>query len=84
MEEKKLSYIILGSILALLTTLLISGLTGILIAFMTGGLSILIAIWVAAKIGGLTGDVYGALNEVSENTFLLLWMIGIISFHIHL
>jgi adenosylcobinamide-GDP ribazoletransferase len=81
-EGKKIIYITLSSVFALLITLLINGVAGILIALIVASLSILIAIWVVRKIGGLTGDVYGALNEVAENIFLLLWLVGSITFHL--
>lgn len=80
---KKPIYISLSSLLALVIILLTNGWNGVLIAIMAGLLSILIAVWVAGKLGGLTGDVYGALNEATENIFLLLWLIGSISCHLH-
>ena len=82
-EGKKIIYITLSSGLALLITLIINGVAGIMIALIVGSLSLLIAIWVVGKIGGLTGDVYGALNEVAENIFLLLWLVGSITFHLN-
>ena len=83
-EEKSILYVILSSLFALVISLLISGPAGILITLVVGCLSMLLAIWVARKIGGLTGDVYGALNEVSENIFMLLWLVGSITFQLHL
>lgn len=81
-EKKKIIYVTLSSLFAILITLLISGAAGILIALIVGSLSFLIAGWVTRKIGGLTGDVYGALNEVAENIFLLLWLVGSITYHL--
>ncbi|MGI5921239.1 MAG: adenosylcobinamide-GDP ribazoletransferase [Syntrophomonadaceae bacterium] len=81
--EKRIPYIILSSILALLITLFITGAAGFLVALMVAGLTLLIAGWAARRLGGLTGDVYGALNEVSENIFLLLWMVGICTFNLN-
>ncbi len=80
---KRVSYVMVSSLLALLIIGLVNGGAGILISLMVGGLSLLLAIWVVRKIGGLTGDVYGALNEVSENLFLLLWLVGTINLHIY-
>ena len=82
-EEKRISYVILSSLLALLSILLVNRVAGILIALIVGALSLLLAAWVTRRIGGLTGDIYGALNEVSENIFLLLWLMGAITFHLH-
>ena len=81
--EKRIINITLSSILALLIIFLTNGAAGILIALMVVGLSLLIACWVVRKIGGLTGDVYGALNEAAENLFLLLWLVGGIAFQLH-
>lgn len=80
--EKKIFYVALSSLLALLIALLITGTPGLLIVLIVGILALLIACWVKGKLGGLTGDVYGALNEVSENIFLILWMVGSITFHL--
>jgi len=82
-SEKRVSYVMVSSLLALLIIGLVNGVAGILISLMVGGLSLLLAIWVVRKIGGLTGDVYGALNEVSENFFLLLWLVGTINLYLH-
>lgn len=81
--EKSIFHIVRSSLLAILTILLITRAAGILIALMAVALSLLIAVWVVGKIGGLTGDVYGALNEVAENLFLLLWLLGSITFQLH-
>ena len=80
-QGKTISYVLLSSLLALLLVLLINGLNGVLIALMVGSISLLLAIGVARKIGGLTGDVYGALNEAAEIIFLLIWLVGITSFN---
>ncbi len=83
-EGKQITYVILSSLLAVLVIGLVHGVAGILISLTVGGLSLLLAIWVVRKIGGLTGDVYGALNEVSENVFLLLWLVALVNLPIHL
>ncbi|MBW7473187.1 adenosylcobinamide-GDP ribazoletransferase [Paenibacillus oenotherae] len=43
------------------------------ITVMTG---LLVTIWLSRKLGGLTGDTYGALNEILESVLLLsvLWL----------
>lgn len=82
-EGKRILHIILSTLIAGLIVFLASGAVGIFMALGAGILSLMAAMWVAAKIGGLTGDAYGALNEVGENTILLLWLVGIINFHIY-
>lgn len=81
-EDKKAIYVALSSITALAVVLIINGIAGVSILLITGAISVLAAIWAAGKIGGLTGDVYGALNEAAENIFLLLWLVAIIVFQV--
>ncbi len=81
--EKRISNIALSSLLALFIILPTTGAAGVVIALTVVVLSLLIAVWAARKLGGLTGDVYGALNEVAENIFLLLWLAGSITFQLH-
>ncbi|MDD2585886.1 MAG: adenosylcobinamide-GDP ribazoletransferase [Syntrophomonadaceae bacterium] len=81
--KKEISNIIISSLFALVIILVANGISGIVIALIAVSVALLIACWVAGKLGGLTGDVYGCLNEVAENIFLLLWLIGSITFHIH-
>ncbi len=79
---KRALYFILSTLMAGLILFSVNGAVGIYMALGAGILSLLFALWVAARIGGLTGDVYGALNEIGENIFLLLWLVGIINFHL--
>lgn len=81
-EEKGIINIMLSSILALAFMWIVNGPVGIVIALMVLAFSLLVAVWAAGKLGGLTGDVYGALNEVAENIFLLLWLVGSVAFHL--
>jgi adenosylcobinamide-GDP ribazoletransferase len=81
-EKKKNLNVALSSLFALIILLLSNGIAGILIALTAASICLLIACWVVREIGGLTGDVYGALNEVAENLFLLLWLVGSITFHL--
>ena len=73
-QDKKRLNIILSTGLALLMVYFISGLGGLGIVGLAGIASLLIALWAAHRLGGLTGDVYGALNEVAEIIFILLWL----------
>lgn len=74
--DKKYSSVILSSLVMLIIITSIIGAGGSLTALLTGVLSLLAAYRVNAKLGGLTGDVYGALNEVGEILFLMLWLLG--------
>ncbi|MFN3527908.1 MAG: adenosylcobinamide-GDP ribazoletransferase, partial [Candidatus Altarchaeaceae archaeon] len=40
------------------------------------------SIYISKKIGGLTGDIYGAINEISEILFLIFCIIFIKFFNI--
>lgn len=81
--KKNILNIILSSLFAVIILLFTNGVAGILIAFVVVSLALLIAFWAAGRLGGLTGDVYGALNEAAENIFLLLWLIGSVTFHLY-
>lgn len=73
-QHKKRLYIILSTGLTLLMVYFPFGLGGLGIIGLAGIASLLIALWVAHRLDGLTGDVYGALNEVTEIIFVLLWL----------
>jgi adenosylcobinamide-GDP ribazoletransferase len=57
---------------ALIVALVVSRESGLLIFALIWLFSRLFAAWVQGRIPGLTGDVYGALNELSETLGLLL------------
>lgn len=59
----------------LMTGVIIFGIgrtAGLVTLLAVGLLTTALASWINKKIGGLTGDVYGALNEVAEISFLLV------------
>jgi adenosylcobinamide-GDP ribazoletransferase len=57
---------------ALLITIVLGGFGGLAVFAAIWLLGLLFALWVQRRIPGLTGDVYGALNELSEAAGLLL------------
>lgn len=75
-QHKNIVYVVLSTGLALLTVYVLSGFAGMAITGLTGLTSLLIALWASNRLGGLTGDVYGALNEAAEIMFMLFWVIG--------
>jgi adenosylcobinamide-GDP ribazoletransferase len=81
-ENRKIGYVALASLLAIFIIYSMVGTAGIVIGLITIIVAMLIAAWVKGKIGGLTGDVYGALNEVSENIFLLLYLVACLNFNL--
>lgn len=61
-----------ASLLTLLISYVILGFQGILIALLTLAAALVFLQWIKMKIGGITGDILGALNEISELLCLLL------------
>jgi len=64
--------LIIATILALAFTLPLAGYIAIAFLVLAWLITLLVARFVMARIGGLTGDVYGALNELVEVTLWLL------------
>lgn len=68
--------IIGSSIPLLLVVLLLMKWNGLLIIALTALLVIFLARWIAAGLGGMTGDTYGAICEVTETLFLVIAVIA--------
>ncbi|MEQ8200749.1 MAG: adenosylcobinamide-GDP ribazoletransferase [Syntrophomonadaceae bacterium] len=73
-QHKNVANIILSTGLTLLIIYALSGFNGLVVVGLAGVASLLIALWASYRLGGLTGDVYGALNEAAEIMFILLWL----------
>lgn len=56
----------------LLISLFVAGFKGLVVVFIITGLTFAWSAWFRNKIGGVTGDVIGAWNEISELLILLL------------
>ncbi|MCF7934245.1 MAG: adenosylcobinamide-GDP ribazoletransferase [Spirochaetia bacterium] len=54
---------------------LLSGLTGIAAAGLSGLLILLYSLYLSRRLGGLTGDCYGSVIEITESLVLLLLLI---------
>jgi adenosylcobinamide-GDP ribazoletransferase len=57
-------------------------LTGLAVMAAAMLIALLIANWLSGKLGGLTGDTYGAINELAEVSVLILiplitWSYGV-------
>lgn len=64
---------IIGSGLILITgTFLAGGYQALLLLLGTALGAVLLARWIAGRLGGLTGDTYGALCECTETIFIIL------------
>jgi adenosylcobinamide-GDP ribazoletransferase len=62
----------LGFVTALVASLLLAGVAGILLLATATAVAWGLGHWMAGLLGGLTGDTYGAVNEVAEVAVLLL------------
>ena len=61
-----------GLICALFASLLAAGVLGLILLLAASLLAWVIGAWASRQLGGLTGDVYGAVNEVVETAVLVL------------
>jgi adenosylcobinamide-GDP ribazoletransferase len=64
--------LMLAAITAFLLALIVGHSVGVLAWCVAGGTALLLGAWVTRQIGGLTGDIYGAIAECSEVVLLLL------------
>jgi len=64
--------LIAGSAVALLATVILTGPVGLLLALAAGLVAWAVGAWARRRIGGVTGDVYGAACETSEAVVLAL------------
>jgi adenosylcobinamide-GDP ribazoletransferase len=73
-ENLNLKHVLLSSFVPGILIFLFCGIKGILVFFIAFIVSILFTSYVKRKIGGMTGDTLGAVNEVSEITVLLAFV----------
>ncbi len=72
--------ILVASIPLLATIILLMNWEGIFILSLTAAIVLMIARWMAGSLGGLTGDTYGALCEVTETLFIMITVIAMTLF----
>jgi len=68
--------IIIAAAVTLILAGVFAGLAGALLFALATIVAILIGLWVTKLLGGITGDIYGAINELSE-VIILIAVIGI-------
>ena len=73
-ENLSLKHALLSSLVPGILIFLFCGIKGIFVFFIVALVSILLTSYVKKKIGGMTGDTLGAVNEVSELTVLLSFL----------
>ena len=61
-----------GAVTGLVVAVLALGLGGIVLFGAVGIVGLAVGRWISARLGGLTGDAYGAINELGEVAVLVL------------
>ena len=64
--------LLVGSAVALVATAVLTGPVGLLLALAAGLVALAVGAWAKRRIGGVTGDIYGAVCETSEAVLLAL------------
>lgn len=64
--------LLVGSAVALVATAILTGPVGLLLALTAGLVAWVVGAWARRRIGGVTGDIYGAVCETSEAVVLAL------------
>jgi adenosylcobinamide-GDP ribazoletransferase len=59
--------------LAIIPTVLLGGITGVIVVAVTVGLSFLLLVVANKSFGGISGDVFGASNELVRLSSLLIF-----------
>jgi len=63
----------ISTLLAASLSVLLAGWAGLASLILVGLFTVMVANWTLSRIPGLTGDVYGAINELAELSVLLVW-----------
>ena len=66
--------VVLAALISLLAALIFGHLVGLLVWIGASVVAVAIAAWISRLLGGLTGDVYGAIIEITEVIALLLFV----------
>jgi adenosylcobinamide-GDP ribazoletransferase len=64
--------VVIGLVTVLAASVVLAGLAGVVMLAVATGVAWLTGRWIAGLLGGLTGDSYGAINELSEVVVLVL------------
>ena len=64
--------LVAGLVVALVATVALTGPAGLALLALAGGVALGIGAWASKLLGGVTGDVYGAVNEIVEAGVLAL------------
>src|SRR5436853_6173890 len=64
--------VIIASLLEILIAITVGHLVGLCVLGMATFVAVAVGLWVTRSLGGLTGDIYGMIAEVTEVACLLL------------
>ena len=67
--------VVLAALISLLAALIFGHLVGLIVWVGASAVAVAIAAWISRLLGGLTGDVYGAIIEITEVVALLLFVV---------
>ena len=67
----KIEFVVIAAAVTLIFAGVFAGLAGALLFALATLLAVLAGLWVTKLLGGLTGDIYGAINELSEVVILI-------------
>jgi adenosylcobinamide-GDP ribazoletransferase len=70
-EETRVAEVVLAGLLTVLIAFAIAGLSGLFLLVGSWVVSLIGGLWFSRAFGGMTGDTYGAINEVAETTALV-------------
>jgi adenosylcobinamide-GDP ribazoletransferase len=71
-QEARWWRFLIATVITLVVVFVLGRLTGLILMFVIWVIVVAMAAYLKSKFGGLTGDTYGAINEVAEVCFLIL------------
>jgi len=71
-QEASLSGFLVATVIALAITVILAQLSGLVIMFGISIIVMAVAFYLKGRFGGLTGDTYGAINEIAEVCVLIM------------
>jgi adenosylcobinamide-GDP ribazoletransferase len=74
-QTVSLPHLLFAAFFSLVIALIAAHLLGLVLWFAGTLVAILVAAWATHHLGGLTGDIYGTIAEVSEVTLLLIFVV---------
>jgi adenosylcobinamide-GDP ribazoletransferase len=73
------AHVVIAGAIALIVAVIFAGISGAILFAIATLVAILTGLWITRLLGGLTGDIYGAINELSE-VIILIAATGIVHY----